>query len=206
MTQLLLCHGFSYSSDYWVNLIPHLPEFTIQHLTDSITPEIHEPVIGVGHSLGLIKLMQLKIPYQALIGLNAFVNFLGTDPQLKKRRSLELKVFENLVKTNSKLAINSFHNRCGVSLEQSYSRQDQLIAELDLFRTAFPVPDRLTIVGAQDDIVCPPEILYDNFSPEHIIMLESGGHGLGYKHAEEIASIIKRKNNVLDNYRCANRF
>ncbi len=198
MTHLLLCHGFSYSPDYWVNLMPHLPEFTIHHLTDSLIPEMHEPVIGVGHSLGLIKLMQLKIPYQALIGLNAFVNFLGTDPHLKKRRSRELKTFENLIKTNSTLAINSFHKRCGVSLEQSYFNQDQLIAELDLLRTVFPVPDHLTIVGTQDDIVCPPEILYDNFNPEHIIMLESGGHGLGYKHAEEIASIIKRKNNDLD--------
>jgi pimeloyl-[acyl-carrier protein] methyl ester esterase len=204
MTHLVFCHGFSYSPTYWDNLLPLLPEFTIHHMDlgyygDPIIPDIKEPVIGIGHSLGLIKLMQQNYQFKALIGLNGFVNFLGSDPHIHKRRVLELDTFELLICTSPSLALKFFHNRCGVSLDHDPPNKERLLSDLDLLRQSFPIPPNLTVLATQDDIVCPPEITYNNFGSTEIHMLKSGGHGLGYNHASDISSIIRRKNNDLDN-------
>jgi pimeloyl-[acyl-carrier protein] methyl ester esterase len=207
MTHLVFCHGFSYSPDYWDNLITLLPEFTIHHMDlgyygDLKIPEIKEPVIGIGHSLGLIKLMQQNFHFKTLIGLNSFVNFLGNEPHIHKRRAIELDTFEILIRTSPNLALKSFHHRCGVTFNLRDPNKDRLLTDLNLLRDSFPVPDRLTLIATQDDIVCPPDIIQDNFGSEMITMLDSGSHGLGYNHAAEVASIIKRKNNDLDNTGC----
>lgn len=196
MTHLVFCPGFSYSPDYWVNLVPLLPDFTIHHMDlgyfgDPIIPDIDEPVIGIGHSLGVIKLMQQNYQFKALIGLNGFVNFLGSDPHIHKRRALELDTFELLIHTSPGLALKFFHHRCGVTLNQLSLNKEYLLSDLDLLRQSFPVPDNLTLIATQDDIVCPPELIWDNFADSKVIMLDSGGHGLGYNHAADIVAIIK---------------
>ena len=196
MTHLVFCPGFSYSPDYWVNLVPLLPDFTIHHMDlgyfgDPIIPDIDEPVIGIGHSLGLIKLMQQNYQFKALIGLNGFVNFLGSDPHIHKRRALELDTFELLIHTSPGIALNFFHHRCGVTLNQLSLNKERLLSDLDLLRQSFPAPDNLTLIATQDDIVCPPELIWDNFADSKVIMLDSGGHGLGYNQAAEIVAIIK---------------
>ena len=196
MTHLVFCPGFSYSPDYWVNLVPLLPDFTIHHMDlgyfgDPIIPDIDEPVIGIGHSLGLIKLMQQNYQFKALIGLNGFVNFLGSDPDIHKRRALELDTFELLIHTSPGIALNFFHHRCGVTLNQLSLNKERLLSDLDLLRQSFPAPDNLTLIATQDDIVCPPELIWDNFGESEVTMLDSGGHGLGYNQAAEIVAIIK---------------
>lgn len=196
MTHLVFCPGFSYSPDYWVNLVPLLPDFTIHHMDlgyfgDPIIPDIDEPVIGIGHSLGLIKLMQQNYQFKALIGLNGFVNFLGSDPHIHKRRALELDTFELLIHTSPGIALNFFHHRCGVTLNQLSLNKERLLSDLDLLRQSFPAPDNLTLIATQDDIVCPPELIWDNFGESEVTMLDSGGHGLGYNQAAEIVAIIK---------------
>ena len=204
MTHLVFCHGFSYSPDYWANLAPLLPDFTIHHMDlgyygNPITPDIDEPVIGIGHSLGLIKLMQQNYRFKALIGINGFVNFLGSDPHIHKRRALELDTFELLIRSSPSLALKFFHHRCGVTLNQLSPNKERLLSDLELLRQSFPIPENLTLIASRDDIVCPPELIRDKFGDAEIIMLDSGGHGLGYNHAADIAAIINEKNNDLDN-------
>ena len=206
MTHLVFCHGFSYSPNYWINLTALLENFTIHHMDlgyyeDLKIPEIKEPVIGIGHSLGLIKLMQQNFRFKALIGLNGFVNFLGTGLRLRNRRSLELDTFEHLIRTSPNLALKFFHNRCGVNLNPSNINKERLLGDLDCLRQSFPVPNNLTLLAAQNDIVCPPELIQDNFGTQNITMLESGRHSLGYNHAAEVAAIINEKNNDLDSPR-----
>lgn len=199
MTHLIFCHGFGYSPHYWSNLTPLLPDFTSHQMDlgyygDLVTPQIPKdtPVIGVGHSLGLLKLMQQPYNFTALIGLNGFVNFLGNDPFINQKRTLELDAFELLIKTAPKMALSFFHKRCGVVDSGHNLNKNRLLEDITVLRQPVAVPQNLTIVATLDDIVCPPDLIQDNFAPNQIYMLESGGHGLGSNHPDVIATIIKR--------------
>lgn len=200
MTQIIFCHGFSFSKAYWDNLIPHLTGITIHHMDLGYYEDPHIPnldnlesVIGIGHSIGLIKLMQLPLKFRALIGLNAFINFCGQEKHLHDRRSLELNLFEKMIQIAPHKTLASFHKRCGVPWPSKIQNLDRLVEDMGYLRKSLNPPDNLTVIAAQDDPVCSPEIVYDNFAKNQVFMLESGGHGLGFHQTKIISEIIKKE-------------
>ncbi|WP_168464635.1 hypothetical protein [Wolbachia endosymbiont of Ctenocephalides felis wCfeT] len=139
--------------------------------------------IGIGHSLGLIKLASLNVKFKALIGIQAFVKFLGFDSQLHRERELELKTMMRNFKISSIDTMISFYKRCGINLRNNYSfshlNKVKLMQDLKLLTTTHELPRMpLLILGATDDTIVPPRLIYDNFGSD-VIMHNKGHHSLG---------------------------
>ena len=84
MKNYLLAHGFGFNNDYWKNLIPLL-DGNIYFLDD---PNLDgsKVYIGIGHSLGFLKLNNSEFKFDALVALQGFLNY--PDPILQGLQDL----------------------------------------------------------------------------------------------------------------------
>ncbi|WP_250294746.1 hypothetical protein [Wolbachia endosymbiont of Oedothorax gibbosus] len=138
--------------------------------------------IGVGHSLGLIKLASLNVKFNALIGIQAFVNFLGFDLRLHKKRELELKAMIQHFQMDPVDTLISFHKRCGVNYNSfNCLNKAKLMQDLELLTTSHQLPHTpLLILGAMNDTIVSQELIYDNFNKDVKVAMHSRGyHSLG---------------------------
>lgn len=148
-------------------------------------------IIIIGHSLGMIKLLQ-KIPSpKAIIGLQSFVNFLGTNKQnkLHKIRLQNLygmiKAFEN----NPTDILTSFYNHCGIKnpnfININNFNFDLLLNDLNMLKDSFELPrsQSTLIIGSKNDSIVPTEIINDNFLAHKnvkIVLHNTNQHSLGH--------------------------
>lgn len=201
---ILFCHGFGFEPTYWANLSSFFSH-TTPHFIDlgyfgpSFKPKtLKEPLIGVGHSVGFLKLLEMDLPFTHLIGLNAFTNFLGEDPSLKDKREKELSLLKRNLLKSPHTTLKNFYTRCGLTLKDIHYFQaldlDALVKDLDFLKTAvykkdFPCPT--LIINTLDDVIVPREISLENFSNKcTLTFLNDGSHALGYKRSKEIAHHI----------------
>ncbi|WHQ46618.1 MAG: alpha/beta hydrolase [Candidatus Midichloria sp.] len=127
----IFSHGWAFNKSYWDNLLPYFKEYQcivldhgyyeLEHL-----PHIDEKTnwIGVGHSLGLIKLLQQGNKFKALVGLQAFNYFLTHNRKLNRIRSLELAMMKKNFASNPRNTIQSFN-------EIIYNRRLNCIGSLE---------------------------------------------------------------------------
>lgn len=209
----VFCHGFGFEPNFWQHLKPFFNQAAMFDIDLGYFDQDQQPElsatdtewIGIGHSLGFIKLLESNIPFKALIGLNAFVNFIGQDEQLKKRRTIELKALRKQFKSSPKQALAAFYQRCGLSNHKPPTKPmhiERILQSLEhLSQQHRPVNHITTlIIGSQDDVVVPESLIHDNFlntTNTEIIMLSKGGHALGLVSAELVYQHISI---FLDNY------
>jgi pimeloyl-ACP methyl ester carboxylesterase len=97
--------------------------------------------------------------------------------------------------------MTSFYTRSGI--DNSYQQtllttinSQETIADFDLLETTVRLPKEIPIliVGANDDVIVPKELIMDNFSKNKnvtIQFLEKGQHQLGYTQEDLISQIVK---------------
>ena len=191
----VFCHGFSLTPDYWNSLLPYFSKENIQ------TWDVYDPkfqytylpdfeYIGVGHSLGLIKLLQSQIPWKCLIGLNAFIDFIAEDDN--RRQQLIRMQHQFLVKPS--LTVNNFHQRCGLP-KADVQFTPQLATDLQAMHQVYDLPKSTPclILGANDDIVVPPSVMRHNFQNLDNVnyhLFDTGRHSLGFTEVEKITHYI----------------
>jgi pimeloyl-[acyl-carrier protein] methyl ester esterase len=195
LLDFILCHGFGYDARYWQRLCDCLAPHRVHCLDrgywgQSVTMaglDSNRHYVGVGHSLGLMHLMQQGIAFKQLIGLNAFVHFLGHNRALNHKRGRELSSLTHGFTRNPEATLQGFYARVGVDLEPCMSHMNHaaLTDDLRLLRHHQPVIPHvpMLILGSMDDRITPAELLEDNFAglPGVIVDMTDGvGHGLGY--------------------------
>ncbi len=212
----IFCHGWATDIQFWNNIKNYFSLENINtiyldlgyfgnsnsNLLEHIQQEKNTQFIGVGHSLGLIKLLSLNIKFKALIGLQSFINFLGNDSQLHKKRKLELILLKQQFNHDPISALKRFYQRASLHVnfnqhnKYNFLNRNLLMQDLNLLSLNCTLdPDiPLLIIAAQDDVIVPPELILDNFSKLSnavIDMLNIGQHGLGYQCSELIYRKIK---------------
>lgn len=206
--KFVFCHGFSCTPSFWKNMcsfftseecyywdLGYYNNFDVHFLQ----PQPSTKIIGIGHSLGLLKLVHCGMKFDLLIGINGFINFLGNNEQLRKKRQRELKVLKNSYIKDAQKAIINFIQRCGLSVEElsinlnsvykAQLLQDLDFLEKDLKRSLPPT----CIIAAEDDMIVPKVLVEDNFddlSNVKQIFLKTGGHSLGFHCAGQIKLLI----------------
>ena len=159
--------------------------------------------IGIGYSLGLMKLLSLPLKFKALIGLQSFINFLGFDPILAAKRRCTLNTMCENFRTNPQLTLNQFYKTCAGNANAFEKQKIHLISpnfqklnqDLTMLYTScsLPLDIPLLILGTARDKIVPPELIYDNFAKVKNVQIhfyDTGGHILGYQHPDIVSKKI----------------
>ena len=193
-------HGWGFDKNFWQNLAPYFKneqcifidygyfgeEIKLENLDHNYS------IIGIGHSLGFIKLLDINVKFDYLIGLNSFINFLGQDENLSFSRQQELNIMQQNLKQNLTITLQNFYNRCGIVIEaDKYYKIDKhlLYEDLNLLSKKFTVPTQIStlILNSQNDPIITESISRENFAEITNISLQilnTGSHGLGYLEAD----------------------
>ena len=157
------------------------------------------PIIGIGHSLGLAKLLQLPIKFTVLVGIQSFTNFLGYSEKLAHRRGLELYAMIQFFKKNPEKTLLSFYEKCGVSCDVEKFKMiniEKLLNDLKSLKLDCILPACPTLIlGAKNDPIVPPELLLDNFEDKKNVTLvfhDQGFHNLGFLEPEFVYGQIEK--------------
>lgn len=207
MTHFILCHGFGFTPHFWARLIRELgPErCTLLDLGYYTTHTISPPsipkaqrYIGIGHSLGLQKLYALPIPYTACIGLNGFVDFLGTSLETRKQRTKELKALRYSLCQDVRLGITQFILRCGAKnllrhIDVDSVQLTRLLSDLDAFMHPCVVPACYPtyIISAKNDPIV-PRTVHSSSLAVRALRVPKGRHSLGWSYSRSMFHLIQR--------------
>ena len=157
----------------------------------------HINYIGIGHSLGLMKLASLNIPFSHLIGLNAFINFLGFDNSLYSLRERQLMSLKTNFLRSPESTLKQFYQRVGLAFDISQKTIQTTILQQDLevLRQSTILPPMMPtlILGAIDDKIVPPVLIEDNFTSNSQVTIEilnQGQHALGFLCPELVCRYV----------------
>lgn len=204
MIGFVFCHGWGLDPAFFNHLRKILVAKTVVVWDLGYFGTLHCPQppqavkiwIGVGHSFGLIKLLESKIPFTALIGIQSFVHFLGNNPSIHRRQMKAVKVFEKSFETCPMTTLTGFREICGMLPPLAFNRE-RLITDLVALKTNYtPLlnPDiPMLLIGNQDDPIVPPDLFFDNFQNSaniKLIMNKQGGHGVPLSSVASIARQI----------------
>ena len=191
---ILLCHGWGLDASYWKHLVPLFFPHRV-HVIDQ--GYFRKPIpfpcsgtwIGVGHSLGFIKLLQSSLSFSALIGINSFLEFLGP-ASIRTKRHNELLAITKSFKEHPIHTLSSFREGCGMphqGIDEECLNKDLLLNDLKSLAHDYSalLPARvpcLSIESSNDPIVPLACGLGANQGVSRII-IEANGHSLGLHHA-----------------------
>jgi len=210
----VFCHGFGFDKNFWSNLAPYFAKEKCTYLDLGYFGNenefgLEEPklqLVGIGHSLGLTKLLNLNKNFDYLIGLNSFTNFLGNDPTLRNKKTGELNMLKKNFIKHPLRTLENFYQRCGLPSFIDHAQEEKLklgkmLTDLDsLFNSITPPKNIPTlIIGSDNDKIVPPIVLHDNFSNCSNVKVEinpSGKHALGFL---EVDKIYKKITSFIDN-------
>ncbi len=205
-------HGWGFDKNFWQNIMPYFKDeqciFLDRGYFGNSSPLEDLPnnhlYIGIGHSLGFVKLLNniSNIKFDYLIGLNSFINFLGSEPKLQSLRKKEIALIKQGIKHNCLKTLEDFYQRCSLKFDdKNYNEinNDLLVRDLDMLLTNYSLPNQThtLIVNSKNDKIIPETIFLDNFNQYkdkqatiYLETLENGKHGLGYLHAKLIYNKI----------------
>lgn len=202
MTHFVFCHGFGFDTQFWERIAPYFSQekcsfIDLGYFGNRVdnTYLCNQRVIGIGHSVGLSKLISMYSNFDYLIGLNSFVNFLGSDQIERKKRQKELNALRLSFLKDSDSAIRNFYIRCDIEeliecTDFSNLNRDLILSEFEWLRKEYKLPEVPTLIlRSNDDLVVPPAITSDNFSKQQYIKIDSimnGGHALGFRKPLEV--------------------
>ena len=202
----VFCHGFGCDASFWTALKPYFKEAETFYCDLGYFGEVLFPedidlekfdYIAVGHSLGLVKLLSLPIPWTALIGLHGFVNFLGYDAKLRAKRTRELQGLLVQFERSPIATLKQFYQRTGVEMSPHWRdmHEERLLMDLASLTTAAEsLSQNILLLGSRDDVIVPPEVLQDNVNAcPHIQLryIDSAKHALGYVAPDVVYREIK---------------
>jgi pimeloyl-[acyl-carrier protein] methyl ester esterase len=205
MIGYIFCHGWGLDPTFFNLLRPHFRDhptlfWNLGYFREKYCPlpsNDAETWVGIGHSFGFAKLLQAGIPLKGLVGLQAFVSFLGKGEEINAKRSLELKAFEKKFNTSAHSVLTHIQQACGMEPIQAVPQLEHLVTDLASLRRDYsyllsPAIPTL-IVGNADDTVVPPSLIQDNFQgyPQtRFLFYNEGGHRLSPISAPLIAHQI----------------
>lgn len=202
MTHFVFCHGFGFDTQFWERIAPYFSQekcsfIDLGYFNNQMDYQYlhNQRIIGIGHSIGLSKLVSMYNNFDYLIGLNSFINFLGSDQIGRKKRQKELNALRLSFLKDPDSAIKNFYIRCDIEeliecTDFSSLNRDLILSEFEWLQKEYKLPEVPTLIlSSNDDLVVPHAITSDNFSKQQYIKIDSimnGGHALGFRKPLEV--------------------
>ena len=202
MTHFVFCHGFGFDTQFWERIAPYFSQekcsfIDLGYFNNQMDYQYlhNQRIIGIGHSIGLSKLVSMYNNFDYRIGLNSFINFLGSDQIGRKKRQKELNALRLSFLKDPDSAIRNFYIRCDIEeliecTDFSNLNRDLILSEFEWLQKEYKLPEIPTLIlRSNDDLVVPHAITSDNFSKQQYIKIDSimnGGHALGFRKPLEV--------------------
>ena len=188
----ILSCGFGYTKEYWQNLVPILDGDIVFFEEGMIFDKVYEKRIGIGHSLGYLKLNNSGIQFDYMIGLQGFLNFCGKDERIKNIRLNYLDRVISDFNDNYESTVSSFQKRCGCNTNLPKNAD---IKDLYMMKESFKHNKVKTkIIGSLKDRIVPFSIIEDNFKDideVEIECIDEIGHSLGFNEPMYVLEVIR---------------
>lgn len=202
---LVFFNGFGANCTFWDNLKPYFSDYSCVLLSENYfkedgvideqrLKEIFEgkEVIGIGHSLGYMKLCLLQEKYKffnlkKVVSIEGFSNYLSDIPYVRETREFGINYMKICYAIDSILTLISFQAMCGaVPLFPKAIDEELLQADLELLREKVTPPKIPHLVlSSADDPIIPCWVIEDNFrSFAKILYTQFAGHILGINSPE----------------------
>ena len=193
MKNYLLAHGFGFTNNYWNNLIKYLNGNI--YFFNSKNVDKTKTYIGIGHSLGFLKLNNSDFKFEKLISLQGFLNFCGDFDRIHRIRKIAIEKVRTALMLNKNDSLCKFRKHCGYNeIDTADVELNTLLLELDMMKKNYThCGIRTLAIGSSDDVIVPMSIISDNFKNLEnvsILKIEHGKHALGYLHPLLIAEKI----------------
>ncbi len=202
MTHFVFCHGFGFDPHFWERISPFFSKencsfIDLGYFNNKKENKYleNEAIIGIGHSMGLSKLLSMCSNFDCLIGLNGFVNFLGSHQAMYQKRQKELKALRSSFLKDADTTLRKFYVRCAVPQLLEYNDLSKLdvgliVSDLQWLQKEYELPDVPTLIlSSSDDVVVPRSVVLDNFRKQPRVKLDSimdAGHALGFRKPREV--------------------
>jgi pimeloyl-ACP methyl ester carboxylesterase len=203
---LLLVHGWGFDAGTWdgvrAGLPADIPVHTVEFGFLGATPRMTVPpdvTVAVGHSLGLLWLLSERpCRWRHLVSVNGFPRFTaapdypdGVPPRLVERMRRRLD-------TAPEAVLSDFRTRCGLDDPPVGLNLDRLAWGLEMLRDGDgrPMPDAVTALAGEADLIVPPAMSRAAFSSCGVGMVAEGGHLLPFSHPAEVAAVILEAHSV----------
>ena len=183
MKNYLLSHGFGFTNEYWKNITTML-NGNIYFLDDK-NLDRSKLYIGIGHSIGFLKLNNSNLNFEYLVCLQGFLDFCGKTERMKAIRKQGLEKVAMEIKSDKSGNLAKFRLACGYDqvINEDLPLSD-LLEDLNMMGKAYDhCGVRTLIIGSVEDMIVPMSIIEDNFKDIHnisIIKTTDIGHSLGY--------------------------
>ncbi|MCZ2204440.1 hypothetical protein [Bartonella sp. A05] len=202
MTHFVFCHGFGFNIHFWDRVAPYFSHekcsfIDLGYFNNRMDDKYlhNQRIIGIGHSIGLSKLVSMYNNFDYLVGLNSFINFLGFDQNLRKKRYKELKALRSSFLKDPNSTLKNFYTRCGtVELVEctdfSNLDFDLILSDFEWLQKEYKLPQVPTLIlSSNEDIIVPHTITLDNFSKQLNVQIDSvigTGHALGFRKPSDV--------------------
>ncbi|MBU1041781.1 MAG: alpha/beta hydrolase [Proteobacteria bacterium] len=213
MTGLVLLHGWGYGPETWdglANAFGNAPVvildagyFSPSKLT---IPDNPDGWLGVGHSLGFARLLQMDIPWRGLVGIGGFLRFCQKPGKTTGTPPAMLDAMLARLNSAPEEVLARFHKRCDHRVSPlptpgaeglALLRADlSHLRDLDQPAPARPMPT--LFIQAQDDRIVPPDLPREAQSlfsaalaGSRLIELDTGGHALPMTRAQDCQRLIQ---------------
>lgn len=205
MTAIVLVHGWGYDAGIWdavrARLSAEAATIDFGYFGTPVTvapaPTFTEPVIAVGHSLGVLWwLSQSDIRWRKLLAINGFPRFTETTDYAPAVAPRVLTRMRQQFERNPAAVLADFHTRCGGHAPAGTPHIERLAAGLDALSSwdgratlAARRADIVALAGTQDPIV-PAAMSAMAFGT--VESIDAPGHLLPITHPELCAAWIER--------------
>lgn len=204
MIGFVFCHGWAYDPSFWDNLKSYFKNYpcifwNLGYFAPSnllIPKDLTIKWIGIGHSLGFIKLLTSPMRWHKLVGLQGFVNFQGNNSSLKRKRTRDLLKLQQHFERDAAGALAFFYKSCGGKrIHNNILRKEVLLNDLKQLQSVQSLinPPPCLILGTKDDLIVTNELINDNFEQcdqVQIMMHDKGSHNLGFSEPEFVYRAI----------------
>lgn len=184
---LLFVHGWAYDAAFWTPLAAALGDwpqatFDAGYFGPARTPRPDGPVVAIGHSLGVLRLLREPPPDCAgLVSINGFARFAAGPDFADGVPARMLDRMLNRLAAHPDAVLRDFRQRCGDATTFGAPQVDALTRDLLALRdedqraalAALPTP-LLALAGAEDPIV-PAAMAQASFGAAAGIQWRDGG-------------------------------
>jgi len=206
MSHFIFCHGFGFDDSFWRYLMPYFSKekcslMNLGYFNQPCQPVPQEKMIGIGHSLGLLKLICTYQHFDYLIGLNSFINFLSDQADLHSSRKKACEALKWSFACNPAITLKHFYERCGLpdfikDVRLSDLNLNAILSDLESLMIPHQPPAiPLLILSSDHDVIVPHEIIKDNFENQlhtQINQIGNADHALGFKQPALVYNKIMR--------------